>query len=104
MSHTITRTSSYTKEHGGRALRQIATVGITEFAVNPAPGDITLVELPKGAKFQREQVAATVESVKAVSDIFRALTGTIHPGQRPAQRSAGEPQRGTATTRAGCSE
>ena len=69
----------YTKEHEwARIEGKIATVGITEFAVESL-GDITLVELPKeGEKFKREEVAATIESVKAVSDIFAPLSGTIH--------------------------
>lgn len=68
----------YTKEHEwARIEGKVATVGITQFAVESL-GDITLVELPKeGEKFKRDQVAATVESVKAVSDIFAPLTGTV---------------------------
>lgn len=68
----------YTKEHEwARIEGKIATVGITQFAVESL-GDITLVELPKeGEKFKRDEVAATVESVKAVSDIFAPLSGTI---------------------------
>ena len=68
----------YTKEHEwARIEGKIATVGITQFAVESL-GDITLVELPKeGEKFKRDEVAATIESVKAVSDIFAPLSGTI---------------------------
>ena len=69
----------YTKEHEwARIEGNLATVGITEFAVEQL-GDITMVDLPKeGEKFKRDQVAATVESVKAVSDIFAPLSGSVH--------------------------
>jgi len=68
----------YTKEHewaridGGKA-----TIGITQFAVDQL-GDITQVELPKeGEKLRAGEPFGTVESVKAVSDLFAPLTGTV---------------------------
>ena len=69
----------YTKDHEwARIEGNLATVGITQFAVESL-GDITQVDLPKeGEKFTSTQVAATVESVKAVSDIFAPLSGTVH--------------------------
>ena len=69
----------YTKDHEwARIEGNLATVGITQFAVEQL-GDITQVDLPKeGEKFTSTQVAATIESVKAVSDIFAPLSGTVH--------------------------
>ena len=52
-------------------------IGIPEFAVHQL-GDITMVELPKeGESFRREQVLGTIESVKAVSDIYAPLSGKV---------------------------
>jgi glycine cleavage system H protein len=70
----------YTKEHEWARINEKtkrAVIGITHFAVEQL-GDITMVELPKeGEKFRREQVVATVESVKAVSDIYAPLSGHV---------------------------
>ena len=68
----------YTKEHewvkidGARAV-----IGITEHAQN-ALGDIVYVELPKvGASLEQGKPIGVVESVKAVSDIFAPISGTV---------------------------
>jgi len=68
----------YTKDHEWvRVEGKIATVGITKFAVEQL-GDITLVDLPKeGTAVKRGDTAATVESVKAVSDVYAPLSGTV---------------------------
>ena len=68
----------YTKDHEwARIDGNRATVGITDFAVHQL-GDITMVELPReGESFRREQVLGTVESVKAVSDIYSPLSGKV---------------------------
>ena len=55
----------------------VATVGITNHAVEQL-GDLVFVELPKvGAQFGKGDVAATVESVKAASDVYCPLAGEI---------------------------
>lgn len=55
----------------------VATVGITTHAVEQL-GDLVFVELPKtGAKFAKGDAAATVESVKAASDVYSPLAGEI---------------------------
>ena len=52
-------------------------VGISEFAVQEL-GDITFVELPSvGAEFSRGVAFATVESVKAVSELYAPVDMTI---------------------------
>lgn len=56
---------------------EIATVGITAFAVDQL-GDIVFLELPDvGAAVERGETFGTVESVKAVEDLKAPLTGTV---------------------------
>jgi glycine cleavage system H protein len=53
------------------------TVGITEYAQD-ALGDIVFVELPKvGKSYSAGDDAAVVESVKAASDIYAPVSGTV---------------------------
>jgi glycine cleavage system H protein len=68
----------YTREHEWvRFEDTTATVGITDFA-QAALGDITFVELPKtGIDVKQFQGLATIESVKAASDIFAPVSGKI---------------------------
>jgi len=55
----------------------IATVGITPFAQDQL-GELVFVALPEiGHKFARGEAAATVESVKAASEIYAPLSGEI---------------------------
>ena len=68
----------YTQEHEwakkeGANIR----VGITAFAQEQL-GDVVFVELPKiGAKVSQRQAFGVVESVKAVSDLFAPVSGTV---------------------------
>ncbi|MDP7322706.1 MAG: glycine cleavage system protein GcvH, partial [Candidatus Woesearchaeota archaeon] len=68
----------YTKEHEWiKVENDIGTVGITDFAQD-ALTDVVFVELPKiGKKVERFKTAATIESVKSVSDIFAPVSGEI---------------------------
>ena len=68
----------YTKEHEWVFLEDnIATVGITEYAQSSL-GDITFVELPsEGVEVEQFEQFASVESVKAASDIYCPLSGKI---------------------------
>jgi glycine cleavage system H protein len=68
----------YTKEHEwARVDGKIATIGITRFAVEQL-GDITQVDLPKeGESVKKDEVFGTVESVKAVSDLFAPCSGKV---------------------------
>jgi glycine cleavage system H protein len=68
----------YTKDHEWLSIEgDIATVGITDYAQEQL-GDLVFVELPKvGAKVKQGGEAATVESVKAASDVYSPLTGEI---------------------------
>ncbi|WP_150295538.1 glycine cleavage system protein GcvH [Sphingobium estronivorans] len=55
----------------------IATVGITEYAQEQL-GDIVFVELPaEGARFEKGDDAAVVESVKAASDVYSPISGEV---------------------------
>lgn len=70
----------YTHDHAWIRLEQdgrIAVLGLTAFAVMEL-GDITTIELPMaGERARRQQVIGTVESVKAVSDIYAPLDGKV---------------------------
>jgi glycine cleavage system H protein len=68
----------YTKEHEWvNAQGDVATVGITDHAQSEL-GDIVYVDLPKvGAKVEAGKSLGSVESVKAVSDIYSPVTGEV---------------------------
>lgn len=52
-------------------------VGLTDYAIEQL-GDIVFLELPEvGASFNKGDVFATVESVKAASEIYMPISGTI---------------------------
>lgn len=56
---------------------EVATIGITPFAQDKL-GDLVFVELPSvGAQFKRGATAATVESVKAASDVYAPVSGEV---------------------------
>ena len=69
---------SYSKDHEWvRVSGDAATVGITDHAQNQL-GDVVYVELPKvGDKFELSEPFGSVESVKAVSEIFMPVSGTV---------------------------
>ncbi len=55
----------------------VATVGITEHATEQL-GDLVFVELPEaGTEFEQGDTAATLESVKAATDVYAPLAGEI---------------------------
>jgi glycine cleavage system H protein len=68
----------YTKEHEWIQVNgNSATVGITDYA-QQSLGDIVFVEAPKvGAELTAGKTFGTVESVKAVSDLFAPASGTV---------------------------
>jgi glycine cleavage system H protein len=68
----------YAKTHEWVAVEgDLATVGISAFAVE-ALTDLVFIELPKvGAKVQPEQPFCEVESVKAVSDVYAPVAGEV---------------------------
>jgi glycine cleavage system H protein len=68
----------YSKEHEWiRVEGGVGTVGITDYA-QQALGDVVFVELPKpGTRLTKGQTMGTVESVKAVSDIYSPVGGEV---------------------------
>ena len=68
----------YTKEHEWiKSDGTSATIGITSYAQDSL-GDIVFVELPRvGSEITAGKTFGTVESVKAVSDLFAPATGTV---------------------------
>ena len=68
----------YTKEHEWIEVNgDTGTIGITDYAQDSL-GDIVFVELPKvGSSLQAGSTFGSVESVKAVSDLFSPVTGTV---------------------------
>ena len=68
----------YTKEHEWLKVDgKTGSIGITDYAQNSL-GDIVFVELPKvGQEITAGQTFGSVESVKAVSDLFAPVSGTV---------------------------
>jgi glycine cleavage system H protein len=68
----------YTKEHEWVAVKNdVGTIGITDYAQHEL-GDVVFVELPKvGAKLKAGEPLGTVESVKAVSDVYAPISGEV---------------------------
>ncbi|MDP3459711.1 MAG: glycine cleavage system protein GcvH [Hyphomonas sp.] len=71
-------TTYYTKDHEWiRVDGDTGTVGITSYAAGQL-GDVVYVELPEaGAKFARGDDFAVVESVKAASDVYAPVSGSV---------------------------
>ncbi len=68
----------YTKEHEWiKVDGTTGTIGITDYAQNSL-GDIVFVDLPKvGSEISAGSTFGSVESVKAVSDLFAPVSGTV---------------------------
>jgi glycine cleavage system H protein len=75
MSRYFTQEHEWIDVDGGSA-----TVGITDYAQSQL-GDIVFVEVPEaGAKVTKGGDAAVVESVKAASDVFAPVSGSVIEG------------------------
>ncbi len=71
-SMLCTKTHEYVLEKG-----ESYEVGITDYAIEQL-GDIVFIELPEtGSEFKKNEVFATVESVKAASEIYMPISGKI---------------------------
>jgi len=68
----------YTKEHEWiKVSGDTGTIGITDYAQHEL-GDVVFVELPDvGGKIKAGDVLGTIESVKAVSEIYSPVTGEV---------------------------
>ncbi len=71
----------YTEEHEWVRIHEDGlnvTIGITDFAQGEL-GDIVFIELePEGEMLEQGDVFGSVEAVKAVSELFLPVSGTIH--------------------------
>lgn len=78
----------YTKDHEWARLEgNVVTVGVTRFAVDQL-GDVTQVDLPKeGETVRQGEIFGSVESVKAVSDLFAPLSGKVVKVNSPLSES-----------------
>jgi glycine cleavage system H protein len=78
MANNIPEELKYTKDHEWVSIDgDVATVGITDYAQH-ALGDVVFVELPnEGENFNAHDAFGSVESVKAVSEIFTPVAGEI---------------------------
>ena len=78
MAYLIPEDYYYSKDHEWAQVDEnIVTVGITEFAQDQL-GEIVYVELPEeGQKVTQNQPFGVIESVKAVSDLFAPVSGTV---------------------------
>jgi len=71
-SMLCTKTHEYVLEQGDKY-----EVGITDYAIEQL-GDIVFVELPEvGSEFAKNDVFATIESVKAASEIYMPISGKV---------------------------
>ncbi len=78
MSEKIPAQLKYTKDHEWASIEgKIATIGITHHAQD-ALGEVVFVDLPsKGKSLKKGDTFGVVESIKAVSDLYSPLTGTV---------------------------
>ena len=71
----------------------VATVGISKFAVDQLT-DLTMIELPAvGTRLAAGKSFGEVESVKAVSDLYAPVAGEVDRGQRRGRRQRPAPRR-----------
>lgn len=71
-SMLCTKTHEYVLEQDNKYV-----IGITDYAIEQL-GDIVFIELPEvGAEFAKNEVFATVESVKAASEIYMPISGKV---------------------------
>ncbi|MCQ2754399.1 MAG: glycine cleavage system protein GcvH [bacterium] len=71
-SALCTKTHEYVLEQGDKY-----EIGITDYAIEQL-GDIVFIELPEvNAEFTKNEVFATVESVKAASEIYMPISGKV---------------------------
>ena len=68
----------YTKDHEWLDVAgDLGTIGITDYAQQQL-GDVVYVELPEvGARLKQGQSFGTIESVKAVSELYSPVTGEV---------------------------
>jgi glycine cleavage system H protein len=75
---------NYTKDHEWARLEgDVAVVGITDYAQDKL-GSIVFVELPSpGTSIKKGQTVVTVDSVKAVAEVYSPLSGEVKEANEP---------------------
>ncbi|MGI8788402.1 MAG: glycine cleavage system protein GcvH [Pyrinomonadaceae bacterium] len=78
MANNIKENLHYSKDHEWVAVDgDVATVGITDYAQHSL-GDVVYIELPKvGDNLESHEAFGSVESVKAVSEVFTPIAGEV---------------------------
>ena len=78
MANNIPENLRYSKDHEWVLVDgDTATIGITDYAQHSL-GDVVYVELPKpGDRFEAHEAFGSVESVKAVSEVFTPIAGEV---------------------------
>jgi glycine cleavage system H protein len=78
MANNIPENLHYSKDHEWVSVADgVATMGITDYAQHQL-GDVVYIELPSvGDKFESHETIGSVESVKAVSEVFTPVAGEI---------------------------
>ena len=78
MSNNIPENLRYSRDHEWVAVDgDVATIGITDYAQHSL-GDVVYIDMPRaGDKFSTHEAFGSVESVKAVSEIFLPVGGEI---------------------------
>ena len=78
MSNNIPENLRYSKDHEWVSVEgDIATIGITDYAQHSL-GDVVYIDMPRvGDKFASHEAFGSVESVKAVSEVFVPVAGEI---------------------------
>jgi glycine cleavage system H protein len=78
MTYQLPEDFYYTKDHEWAQVDEnIVTIGVTEFAQEQL-GEVVYVELPEeGAKVNQGESFGVVESVKAASDLYAPVSGTV---------------------------
>ncbi|CAI9409712.1 Glycine cleavage system H protein [Pleomorphomonas sp. T1.2MG-36] len=81
-------TKYYTEEHEWISVAgKVATLGITDYA-QAQLGDVVFVEVPTvGRKVKKGEETAVVESVKAASEVYSPVTGTVVEANDPLANS-----------------
>ena len=81
-------TKYYTEDHEWIAVTgNVATLGITDYA-QAQLGDVVFVEVPSiGRKVKKGEETAVVESVKAASEVYSPVTGTVVESNEPLANS-----------------
>jgi glycine cleavage system H protein len=78
MANNIPENLRYSKDHEWVDIDgEVATIGITDYAQHSL-GDVVYIDMPRGGdKFGAHEAFGSVESVKAVSEIFLPIAGEI---------------------------